>query len=231
MAEGKFDVLDLGTDSSGRRIFMTRYMHDWWEARVAALGFRPVIVQGAFMLRNGGGARASDHAHDGGGCLDVRTRDLTTEQIDALVKECRLHGGAAYRRDKSPAHGGMDPHCHITLGSDDALSDMARTLWRSYLNNGDGLAAGPGRPGNAPDYEFRPDPLVLEPPQEDLMVTKEDEDKIRGIVRQEVRQELARLFRDEGGDGVDIGRARVISKDGKHVSTLADLLFRAADRT
>ena len=117
-----------GTDTSGRPILMTRFMHDWWEHRVANLGFRPVIVQGAFMARVGGGARASDGAHDGGGCFDVRTWDLTGEQIDALVWECRKHGGAAYRRDQSAKHGDMDPHCHITLGADVPDEDVWAAL-------------------------------------------------------------------------------------------------------
>ena len=154
-----FTVKRYGTDSSGRTIWMTTYMHNWWEARVANLGFRPTIVQGAFMLRDGGGAATSAGYHDQAGCFDVRTWDLTTSQVDALVWECRQHGAAAWRRDKTSAHGGMDPHCHITLGTDKPLSAGARASWESYLRGDNGLA------NNAPDYERRPSPLVTKPPK------------------------------------------------------------------
>lgn len=161
-----FTVHRYGTDSSGRGIFMTAYMHDWWDFVGDVLTFpAPPIVQGAFMVKNGGGARASDGAHDQGGCIDVRTRDLTTAEIDELVKVARTYGGGANRRDPSAKHGAMEAHCHITLGTDHPLSSMAQTLWNSYLAGGDGLAAGPGRPGNAPDYEWRPHPMVKTPPE------------------------------------------------------------------
>jgi hypothetical protein len=169
-----FTVHAYGTDSSGRTIYMTAFMHDWYEARCAAVGFRPTIVQGGFMTRNGGGAADSSGAHDQGGCIDVRTRDLTEAQIDAWVRETRDHGGATYRRDLTPKHGGMDPHAHTTLGADRPLSAMAHLLWASYVAGGDGLAAGPGRPSGAPDYEYRPNPLVLTPPPEDDMTPDQD---------------------------------------------------------
>lgn len=163
-----YSVHRYGTDSSGRAIYMTVYMHDWWENVVRILGFRPVIVQGAFMSRNGGGAKSSDGAHDQGGSIDVRTWNLSSAQVDKLVRVCRQRGAAAWHRDKSVAHGGMDPHCHITLGSDRPLSPMAQTLWNSYLGGGDGLV------GSRPDYEWRPSPLVTTPPKEDDMPAPRD---------------------------------------------------------
>ncbi|NYD43924.1 hypothetical protein [Nocardioides panaciterrulae] len=153
-----FTVHRYGTDTSGRGIYLTAYMHDWWQAVVADLGFEPTIVQGAFMTRNGGGAAASAGYHDQGGCMDVRIWDLTGSQVDKLVRTIREHGGGAWRRDKTPQHGGMDPHCHITLGTDQPLSAGAAASWRSYLAGCNGLA------NNAPDYEWRPRPLVTTPP-------------------------------------------------------------------
>ena len=154
-----FTVKRYGLDTSGRGLWMTVYMHNWWEAVVKDLGFRPTIVQGAFMVRDGGGAAASAGYHDQAGCMDVRTWDLTAAQLDQLVRTCRKHGAAAWRRDKSAAHGGMDPHCHITLGTDRPLSAGAAASWRSYLNGRNGLA------NEAPDYEWRPKPLVKKPPK------------------------------------------------------------------
>lgn len=186
-----FTVHAYGTDSSGRTIYLTTFMADWYEARCAAVGFRPTIVQGGFMTRNGGGAADSSGAHDQGGCIDVRTRDLTEVQIDAWVRETRDHGGATYRRDLTAKHGGMDAHAHTTLGADQPLSSMARLLWASYVAGGDALAAGPGRPSAAPDYEYRPNPLVLIPPPEDDMPYTEKQ--LTDIVRAAVAAELEPL--------------------------------------
>lgn len=177
-----YTVKQYGTDSSGRPIWLTAFMHDWIEARCEAVGFRPVIVQGAFQQRNGGGARDSQGFHDKGGCVDFRTTDLTRSQLDRWIIECRDHGGAIWRRDKTPKHGGMDPHAHLTLGDDFPLSDGARISWHSYVTGGDGLGAGPGRDGDAPDYEYRPNPLVLTPPEEDMALSNEDVDRIAKAV-------------------------------------------------
>lgn len=155
-----FSVHRYGTDTSGRAIFMTTYMHNWWERVVEKLGFRPTIVQGAFMTRAGGGAAASAGYHDEGGCIDVRVWDLTQKQQRALVHTTRELGAASWVRDAQ--HGGMDPHCHITLGSDRPLTAGAKNSWASYIAGRDGLAS------NGPDYEWRPHPLVTKPPEDDL---------------------------------------------------------------
>lgn len=163
--EKPMDVIRVGTDSSGRPIKMTRYMAAWWEQVKAALPFTPVIVQGAWMA--GDGAAASAGYHDGGGCLDIRTRDKTTAQIDLMIRVLRLHGAGAWRRDA--AHGGMDPHIHLVLGSDFGLAPGARAQWVEYLNGGDGLT------GTRRDYEWRPSPLVTTPPPRIQPQPEEDE--------------------------------------------------------
>ena len=175
-----FTVRRFGTDTSGRPILMTQFMWDWWQGVVTELGFEPTIVQGAFMSRVGGGAAASAGYHDLGGCMDVRTWDLTGDQLDRLIRVTRTRAGASWRRDETAAHGGMDSHCHITLGSDQPLSDGARASWQSYLNGDNGLA------NNASDYEWRPKPLVTTPPERDWfdMATEAD---LRKIVREEIQ--------------------------------------------
>ena len=183
-----FTVRQFGTDSSGRPVLMTQFMADWWEGVVAELGFRPTIVQGAFMSRvPGGGAAASAGYHDLGGCMDVRTWDMTGDQLDRTIRVTRTLGGASWRRDKSPAHGGMDSHCHITLGADRPLSAGAQESWRSYLAGDNGLA------NNAPDYEWRPDPLVTTPPERDWfdMATEADLRRIVGEEFDKRRDEFA----------------------------------------
>ena len=159
-----FEVRQHGIDSSGRAILATDYMWSWWEDVVAELGWRPVIVQGSFMSRvPGGGATDSAGYHDLGGCFDLRTRDLTKTQIDHLVRTIRTRGAAAWRRDQRH---GMDPHLHFVLGTDRPLAVGAVAQWREYIIGGDGLK------GSASDYEWRPTPLVLIPPEDD--VTPED---------------------------------------------------------
>lgn len=168
------EVITVGTDSSGRAILMTRYMADWWEDVVSELGFRPVITQGAWMARvPGSGAENSKGYHDGGGCLDIRTRDLTEPQRLQWVKVCRRRGAGAYRRYKS--QGMEEDHGHLVLGSDYGLTANAAAQWREYLAGGDGLL------GGAPDYEWRPDPIVTKPPEEDEMKA-EDWERLQNML-------------------------------------------------
>ena len=161
-----FSVHQYGTDSSGRPLLMTAYMHNWWQRVCDDLGFSPTIVQGAFMARVGGGASASAGYHDQGGCLDLRTWDLGATQIEDVVRTCRELGAAAWRRDAQ--HGGFDPHIHLLLGSDRPLASGAQAQWGQYLAGRDGLAS------NGPDYEWRPSPLVTTPPKEDDMTPQQE---------------------------------------------------------
>lgn len=154
------DVVRYGVDTSGRPILMSAQMRDWWERVVDDLGYEPVIVQGAWMSRiPGGGARASAGYHDKGGCLDLRTWDHTPEQAANLVRVLREWGAGAWRRDERH---GMDPHLHLVAGWDADLATGAATQWRQYLAGRDGLTS------NGPDYEWRPTPLVLTPPEDDM---------------------------------------------------------------
>lgn len=190
-----FKVSRYGTDSNGRPIFMTAYMHDWFEAICAELGFTPTIVQGAFMARAGGGADASAGFHDLAGCLDFRVWDLTSTQQHALVHALRWGGAAAWIRDK--AHGGFDPHCHMLLGTDEPLASGAAWQWLNYISGGDGLSSG-GR-----DYHPRPRPLVTVPPDSlmEEQMKPEDFDKIRSIVHDELSKAGETVRIDNPVDG------------------------------
>ena len=164
-----FTVAPRGVDTSGRAILMSQFMADWWQACVDRLDWEPVIVQGAWMSRiPGGGASASAGYHDMGGCLDIRTHDLTTAKIDQLVRVLRRHGAAAWRRDQQ--HGGMDPHLHLVLGTDADLASGAKAQWADYKAGGNGLTGDSA----GPDYEWRPSPLVTTPPEEMFMPTAEE---------------------------------------------------------
>jgi hypothetical protein len=155
-----FTVVKYGLDLYGRPVLMTAYMRDWFEGYCYELGWIPRIAQGAYMSQLGGGAIASQGAHDLGKCLDLETKGRSTAEIDLMVKTARDGGAGAYRRDDTWRHGSMPQHMHLTLGSDAPGSPMADTLWASYLGGGDGLAIEPPQP----DYEWRPSPLVLTPP-------------------------------------------------------------------
>lgn len=202
------DVLKVGTDSSGRGIFMTRYMDAWWSRVCVALGFEPVVTQGAWMVRNGGGASASAGFHDGGGCLDLRVWNLTAEQVADIIRVTRELGAAAWVRDEE--RGGMEPHIHLVLGSDFGIAAGARAQWADYLAGLDGLAS------RGEDYHPRPDPIVTTPPREDWfdMATKDE-------LREVVREEIAAMFRDEDS----IGRARVTDEKTGKTWTLGQLLW------
>ena len=171
-----------GTDTSGRAIWMSDRLAAWWDGYVDRLGFTPTIVQGAWMIKNGGGADASAGYHDRGGCLDLRTWDKTPAQQDAMVRVAREGGAGAWLRDKTAARGGMDPHLHLVLGTDHDLADGARHQWGEYVAGRSGLAS------RGADYHPRPSPLVTTIPTDwgdDIMATL---DEVREVIAAEVRK-------------------------------------------
>lgn len=192
MAES--EVIKVGVDSSGRPIFMSRYMQRVWgqilvDPAVAPFAGEVEVTQGAWMSRvPGGGAVASAGYHDFGGCVDIRTWNLQGFELEAFIRTTRRYGWAFWRRDQN--HGGMDPHAHGVLGTDFGLSVGAKFQWSAYLNGRDGLAS------NGPDYEWRPSPLVLVPPEpEEIDMTP---DELRQIIREEVARNQVKV---PGKDG------------------------------
>lgn len=204
-----FTVAPRGIDSSDRPILMSQYMADWWDAVVDELGWQPVIVQGAWMSRvPGGGAKGSEGYHDKGGCLDIRTRDLTTAQIDQLNRVVRRCGGVGWRRDAD--RGGMDPHYHLLLGTDADLAPGAAGQWLDYQHGLDGLATR-GR-----DYEWRPAPLVLTPPEEMFMLNDADKAYLETLVKGAVADAVA-------ANKFDVGKPAKWSDDAVAKSILTRL--------
>jgi hypothetical protein len=117
-----------------------------WVALVEALAKEhklPVPLQfweGSFVVTANSG-----RTHAGGGALDIKITGLTAAQVTALVRICRMAGGAAWLRDW--AHGRFDtPHIHVELiGCSHAHAD-ARAQWKDYKAGRDGLAT------HGPDY-------------------------------------------------------------------------------
>jgi hypothetical protein len=195
----ELDVIQYGLDVYGRPVWMTVLMRDWFEGYCDELGWVPRILQGCFMERLGGGAAASQGAHDKAKCLDLETDGRTVVEIDRMVRVARTRGAGAYRRDQSYRHGSMRPHMHLTLGVDEPGSPMAETLWASYVAGGDGLGIQPPQP----DYEWRPDPLVLTPPEDDMK--EEDFDRIQAMLdaqRASIVKDLLKAAVNKAGDTV-----------------------------
>lgn len=160
-------VRQRGTDPSGRPILASDKLWGWWEGVVWSLGFRPTVVQGAWMSRLGGGAADSAGFHDYGGCIDLRVWDLTVSQVGQVVAAIRASGrAAAWVRDR--LHGGMDPHIHVVFYDDDALSTGARWQWFEYIGGRDGLAS------RGADYHPHPIPYPTSTPEEAYMPTAEE---------------------------------------------------------
>ena len=146
-----YEVVDLGADSSGRTIFMNRRMQAAYETVTDQLGFEPVIVQGAYMTRLGGGADASAGYHDGGGCIDTRTWDIDSAEERLVIRVARSAGWAVWRRDAT--HGGFDEHMHWVLLGDAEAAPGAIWQMAEYRAGRDGLDT------QGPDYHWRPDPI------------------------------------------------------------------------
>ena len=185
-----FTVRRRGTDTSGRGIYASDYMWDWWLNVCDYLGFTPTVTQSAWMTMNGGGAAASAGYHDGGGCFDLRVYDRTQSEIARMIRTLREHGAAAWLRDRHRG-GFTDPHIHFVLGTDFDLASGAAYQWRDYIAGGDGMG---GR-----DYHPRPSPLVTKPPplEEDMTPElKAEFDKIHTRLDNERERDIAERERD-----------------------------------
>lgn len=198
---GKYEVVRIGTDSSGRPIFMSHRMWGAWLATMDELGDDLAneidITQGAFMKYAGGGATDSAGYHDLSSCIDTRVWDLTEAEQGRVIRNARAVGWAAWLRNIQ--HGGFsDPHTHWTLldempgvqgGGAEESAAGARSQWISYRADGDGLSS------NGPDYHWRPDrPL----PVFDLRFWKENQLPTLGEIADAVWAEEISTDDDKG---------------------------------
>lgn len=208
-----------GTDSSGRGIYASDRMWDWWLDVVDELGFTPVITQGAWMTLAGGGANQSAGYHDGGGCFDLRLWDRTEDERQRLVRVVRSRGAAYWERYPSQ---GFELHAHLVLGSDHDIDDGAFWQWQQYIAGRNGLASG------GSDYHWRPSPLVLTPPKEDPMADYAEqldriEEKVEKLAAAEKRRNVASIERLKGlRDKVRSGQAATAEDLEEIVGLLED---------
>lgn len=210
-----------GIDSSGRGIYATDYMWDWWEnqiladRRIAPFAAKIVITQSAFMLMNGGGAKDSKGYHDGGGTFDLRVWNLSEAEVAVLVLVLREKAAAAYLRNLQ--HGGFsDPHIHFVLGSDFDLSSGAKQQWAAYLAARDGLS------GNGPDYHPRPRPLAIKPPEDD-MFNEDDSKRLERVEKKLDTFRKASRDRDRVFRQATLARLDALSAEVKDDATKAQV--------
>lgn len=195
-----FTVEQRGLDTSGRAIYETHWFWVCWDCaledpRLDSIRSKIVIVQGGFMTRNGGGATASAGYHDEAGCLDVRTWNLTADELDLFIYVMSDYGIQFWRRDLSYAHGGMDPHAHCIFPSDHPLAPGAALQATAVMNRRDGLAH------NGADYERRVTPIKTHPSdaqlQGDPLMSDAAQAKLDKILSQQ-DQILARINKTAG---------------------------------
>lgn len=123
-----------------------RWAERRWQRNNPGLSITP--VQGSY---NKGGVSASGGTHDGGGAVDIRTRNLTTAQRIDLVKALKDAGFGAWYRAPSSSWG---PHVHAIAIEDKEMSPSAAAQVRAFDAGRDGLT------GNRPDDTYRPKPKV-----------------------------------------------------------------------
>lgn len=109
------------------------------------------ITQGSY---NPGDIGASAGTHDGGGAVDIRSRDHTDEEKKRVVRALREVGFAAWYR---PTTDDWAEHYHAIAIGDPELAYEAGRQVEKYYAGGDGLA------GMNPDTGPRLDPIPTWP--------------------------------------------------------------------
>lgn len=196
------DVEQRGLDSSGRPVRASRVMWSAWDAACSALGFTPTIVQGGFMGDAGADASAGTHAGD---AFDVRLWDRTATERDEMIRVFRSHGLAYWERYESQ---GFDLHAHMIPGPWAHPAPGALDQWQDYLDGRNGLAS------NGADYHWRPNPIITEPPEDDMaeygerILSKLDRIEQRDRARGKRRHEAILALLDKLADDVTDNASR-----------------------
>lgn len=148
------DKIEHGKEPDGDKVFMSRRMLGAWTQTCREFGGELVIVQGAF--KDGKGADQSAGYHDKSGALDIRMKDLTTDEREEFIRVARSIGWAAWVRDKE--HGGFDLHAHLALLGEPNVDSGLQDQMDNYVAGGSG---GNGLTGDSrgPDYHPRPHPI------------------------------------------------------------------------
>jgi hypothetical protein len=130
-----YDKVDLGLDTSHRPCVINRRTQAMLDTARAQIGFELGIIQGSFMA--GIAADQSEHTHDKGGVIDLRTRDIPQDiGTDRAVRALRAVGFAAFHRTDPPFD---EDHIHAVAIGDVTLHPDAAAQVDQYRNGGDGL--------------------------------------------------------------------------------------------
>jgi hypothetical protein len=135
-----------------------------------------------------GGFSGSGGTHTGGGASDLWLTGIRAE--DAVWVARQMGADPTWHRLPGWDSGGGSEHVHSVLRGCSHLSSSARAQVISVDNNGDGLGG-----TSAPDPGPRPlsgrtwqEGIQWQRQQEALVVTDEDEQKIRAIVREVIAE-------------------------------------------
>lgn len=99
------------------------------------LGYQLILTQGSYNS----GVSASAGTHDGGGAVDIRSRDMGSTRKINVVTAMRRVGFAAWLR--LPSEGNWVEHIHCIAVGDAELSRGARNQVTAYKNGRSGLAS------------------------------------------------------------------------------------------
>jgi hypothetical protein len=180
-----YDKLDFSPDSSGRHRFMNRRTKVMLDIVNQNLGFDLVVIQGSFMLPDEV-ADQSEHTHDGGGVIDLRTRDIPSHiGTPRAVRALREIGFAAFHRTDPPFD---EDHIHAVAIGDVQMDPSAKDQVDQYLHDGDGLGGKDTGPKVDPIPIFDYDTQGL-----DMQLT----DKIPGTDEKTVGDALRAALRTE----------------------------------
>jgi hypothetical protein len=131
-----YDKLDFSPDSSGRHRFMNRRTKVMLDIANENLGFDLVVIQGSYMLPSEV-ADESEHTHDGGGVIDLRTSDIPSGiGTPRAVLALREIGFAAFHRTDPPF---TEDHIHAVAIGDVQMDPTAQDQVEQYFHDRDGL--------------------------------------------------------------------------------------------
>jgi hypothetical protein len=137
-ASEAYDKLDFSPDSSGRHRFMNRRTSVMLDIANEKLGFDLVVIQGSYMVP-GEAAGASEKTHDGGGVIDLRTRDIPSDiGTTRAVRALREIGFAAFHRPHPPF---KEDHIHAVAIGDVQMDPTAKDQVDEYFQGLDGLGS------------------------------------------------------------------------------------------
>jgi hypothetical protein len=179
------------------------------------LGLPLVITQGSYS----GGVSASAGTHNGGGALDIRASNLTTEQRQRVVLMARQMGFAAWLRN--PSQGDWPYHIHgISIGTPD-LHPSASAQVVDYKAGRNGLAN--NGPDDGPDgyRSMTWEKYEAAHPDEEWMMSVGDD--ILAELKAEAARNVARETVYANREVVEKGRYEDLKKDIADLGKVQDL--------